>query len=87
LREYHRVDFSGFTALPGMPQRLRSPISEERNCREDIVDGGVCAAVPLRRVRVEIFAAIVACELRDETGGVCEPDDAAIYGAAGSARW
>jgi hypothetical protein len=46
-----------------MQQRLRAPISKERNSREDAADSGVRAAVPVRRMWLAIFAAIGSREL------------------------
>ena len=83
--EFFRAYSFAVTALPELPQRVRSPISKKGRLGEDAVDGGICKAVSLCGVRVEIFAAVVACEFCDAAGGVFEPDDAEVYGATGSA--
>lgn len=60
--EFRRAYSFAVAALPRMPEWLRSPFTPKRNCGEDVADGGVCAAVSLRGVWVEIFAAVVASE-------------------------
>ncbi len=84
--EPRRVSFSSFSALSHLPQWMRPPISEEGNSGANGADGGVCPAVSLRRMWLEISPAVDSWELRDAAGGVWEPDDAEAYGTAGNAQ-
>jgi hypothetical protein len=63
MREFCRVYQFAFAALPGLPQRVRSSISTKGSAGADAADGGVCAAVSMRGVWMEIFAAVVAAKL------------------------
>ena len=81
LRDFERAFASSVAALPRLPKWLCSPIPKKGSLGKDVADGGIRAAVSLRRVWVEIFPTVVSSEFRDPAGGVCQPDDAAVFGA------
>src|SRR5215813_3466226 len=60
--EFRRVSFFAVAPLPRLQEWLRSPFTPKRNCGEDAADGGVRAAVSVRRVWLAVFAAVVSCE-------------------------